>query len=128
MAPWQQSSAQGAPAPSVRLQKHGGIFSSVNPADWMRHWRYPNHLMLAVPWPVFFALIAVGYLLLHLVFTGLYWLDPHGISGVAGPNQFHGSLLLQRAHPGVDRLWSASSQQPLHESDCHRRVTGGVDS
>lgn len=85
MAPWQQPSAQGEPAPPVRLQKHGGIFSSVNPADWMRHWRYPNHLMLAVPWPVFFALIAVGYLLLHLVFTGLYWLDPHGISGVAGP-------------------------------------------
>jgi inward rectifier potassium channel len=85
MAPWQQSSAQGAPAPSVRLQKHGGIFTSVNPADWIRHWRYPNHLMLAVPWPVFFALIAVGYLLLHLMFASLYWLDAHGISGVAGP-------------------------------------------
>jgi inward rectifier potassium channel len=85
MAPWQQSSAQGAPAPSVRLQKHGGIFTSVNPADWIRHWRYPNHLMLAVPWPIFFALIAVGYLLLHLMFASLYWLDAHGISGVAGP-------------------------------------------
>jgi inward rectifier potassium channel len=84
MAPWQQSSAEGVPAPSVRLQKHGGIFTSVNPANWIRHWRYPNHLMLAVPWPVFFALIAVGYLLLHLVFASLYWLDAHGISGVAG--------------------------------------------
>jgi inward rectifier potassium channel len=85
MAPWQQSSAQGVPAPSVRLQKHGGILTSVNPADWIRHWRYPNHLMLAVPWPVFFALIALGYLLLHLMFASLYWLDAHGISGVAGP-------------------------------------------
>jgi len=85
MAPWQKSSAQGAPAASVRLQKHVGIFTSVNPADWIRHWRYPNHLMLAVPWPVFFALIAVGYLLLHLMFASLYWLDPHGILGVVGP-------------------------------------------
>ncbi|CAK6692980.1 Inward rectifier potassium channel Kirbac3.1 [Synechococcus sp. CBW1107] len=85
MAPWQQASAEGDRVPPVRLQKHGGIFSSVNPADWMRQWRYPNHLMLAVPWPVFFALIAVGYVLLHLVFAALYWLDPHGISGVAGP-------------------------------------------
>jgi inward rectifier potassium channel len=85
MAPWQKSSTQGVPVRSVRLQKHGGIFSSVNPADWIRHWRHPNHLMLAVPWPVFFALIAMGYFFLHLVFAGLYWLDAHGISGVSGP-------------------------------------------
>jgi len=85
MAPWQKSSTQGVPVHPVRLQKHGGIFSSVNPADWIRHWRHPNHLILAVPWPVFFALIALGYLFLHLVFAGLYWLDAHGISGVSGP-------------------------------------------
>ncbi len=84
MAPWRGRSARSFSAPPVRLQKHGGIFSAVNPADWIRHWRYPNHLMLAVPWPVFFGLIAAGYLLLNLLFSLLYWIDPHGIAGVAG--------------------------------------------
>jgi inward rectifier potassium channel len=84
MAPWRRRSAQSFSAPPVRLQKHGGIFAAVNPADWIRHWRYPNHLMLAVPWPVFFGLIAAGYLLLNLLFSLLYRIDPHGIAGVAG--------------------------------------------
>jgi inward rectifier potassium channel len=84
MAPWRRRSAQSFSAPPVRLQKHGGIFSAVNPADWIRHWRYPNHLMLAVPWPIFFGLIAAGYLLLNLLFSLLYRIDPHGIAGVAG--------------------------------------------
>ena len=84
MAPWRGRSARSFSAPPVRLQKHGGIFSAVNPADWIRHWRYPNHLMLAVPWPVFFGLIAAGFLLLNLLFSLLYWIDPHGIAGVAG--------------------------------------------
>jgi inward rectifier potassium channel len=84
MAPWRRRSAQSFSAPPVRLQKHGGIFSAVNPADWIRHWRYPNHLMLAVPWPIFFGLIAAGYLLLNLLFSLLYRIDPHGIAGVDG--------------------------------------------
>ena len=80
MAPVQRPVQQPLlPAP-LRLQKHGGIFTAVNPSDWLRHWRHPNHLMLAVPWPGFFGLIAAGYLL----FAFLYWLDPHGIAGVAG--------------------------------------------
>jgi len=84
MAPVQRSVQQPLlPAP-LRLQKHGGIFTAVNPSDWLRHWRHPNHLMLAVPWPGFFGLIAAGYLLLNLLFAFLYWLDPHGIAGVAG--------------------------------------------
>jgi inward rectifier potassium channel len=84
MAPVQRPVQQSLlPAP-LRLQKHGGIFTAVNPSDWLRHWRHPNHLMLAVPWPGFFGLIAAGYLLLNLLFAFLYWLDPHGIAGVAG--------------------------------------------
>ena len=50
-----------------RPQKHGGIVSAVNPANWVRRLRYPNHLLLAVPWPVFFGLVASGYLLLSLL-------------------------------------------------------------
>jgi inward rectifier potassium channel len=84
MTPWRLRSARSLSTPPVRLQKHGGIFSAVNPADWIRHWRYPNHLMLAVPWPIFFGLITAGYLLLNLLFSLLYRIDPHGIAGVAG--------------------------------------------
>lgn len=84
MAPWRRHSARNLSNPPVRLQKHGGIFSAVNPDDWIRHWRYPNHLMLAVPWPIFFGLISAGYLLLNLLFSLLYWIDLHGIAGVAG--------------------------------------------
>ncbi|MCT0212460.1 MULTISPECIES: ion channel [unclassified Synechococcus] len=71
--------------PRERLEKHRGIVSAVNPANWIRHWRYPNRLLLAVPWPVFFGLVASGHLLLNLLFAGLYFLDPQGIAGVAGP-------------------------------------------
>lgn len=83
MAPRQRHSARSLSTPPVHLQKHGGIFSAVNQADWIRHWRYPNHLMLATPWPIFFGMIASGYLLLNLLFALLYWNDPHGIAGVA---------------------------------------------
>ncbi len=84
MAPAQRPDPPVPAAAPVPLQKHGGIFTAVNPADWIRHWRQPNHLMLAVPWPGFFGLITAGYLLLHLLFALLYRLDPHGIAGVAG--------------------------------------------
>jgi inward rectifier potassium channel len=56
----------------------------VNPANWIRHRRYPNHLLLAVPWPLFFGLVASGYLLLSLLVAGLYVLDPQGIARVDG--------------------------------------------
>ncbi|MCP9798802.1 ion channel [Cyanobium sp. Lug-B] len=84
MAPSQRRETSPPSAPPLRLQKHGGIFTAVNPSDWLRHWRHPNHLMLAVPWPGFFGLIGAGYLLLNLLFALLYWLDPRGIAGVAG--------------------------------------------
>ncbi len=84
MAPVQRPVPQPLSTPPLRLLKHGGVFTAVNPSDWLRHWRHPNHLMLAVPWPGFFGLIAAGYLLLNLLFALLYWLDPHGIAGVAG--------------------------------------------
>ncbi len=84
MAPAQRPAPLPPVAAPERLQKHGGIFTAVNPGDWIRHWRHPNHLMLAVPWPGFFGLIAAGYLLLNILFALLYRLDPHGIAGVEG--------------------------------------------
>ncbi len=84
MAPGQRRFPRsGAPRP-IRLLSHGGILAAVNPADWIHHWRHPNHLMLAVSWPVFFGLVASGYLVLNLIFASLYWLDRQGIGGVAG--------------------------------------------
>ncbi|MGB7563874.1 MAG: ion channel [Prochlorococcaceae cyanobacterium] len=84
MVPQRQRSRRRFLPPSIWLLKHGGIVSVVNSADWIRHWRYPNDVMLAVPWPTFFGLVAAAYLLLNLTFSCLYWLDRHGISGVAG--------------------------------------------
>ena len=84
MAPAHRREPSPLPAAPLRLQKHAGIFTAVNPSDWLRHWRHPNHLMLAVPWPGFFGLIGAGYLLLNLLFALLYWLDPQGIAGVVG--------------------------------------------
>ncbi len=84
MTPGQRRAPSTLAAPPLRLVKHGGIFTAVNPSDWLRHWRHPNHLMLAVPWAGFFGLVAAGYLLLNLLFALLYLIDPHGIAGVAG--------------------------------------------
>ncbi len=82
MASGKQRSNQHFPTASIRLLKHGGIVSVVNSAHWIRHWRYPNDVMLAVPWPTFFGSVAAAYLLLNLTFSCLYWLDRHGIGGV----------------------------------------------
>lgn len=83
MASGKQRPVQRFPTASIRLLKHGGIVSVKNSADWIRHWRYPNDVMLAVSWPTFFGLVAAAYLLLNLTFSCLYWLDRHGIAGAA---------------------------------------------
>lgn len=84
MAPDKQRSPKRLSSAPIRLLKHGGIVSAVNPGKWIQHWRYPNDVMLAVPWPTFIGLVATAYLLLNLIFSCLYWLDRHGIGGVAG--------------------------------------------
>lgn len=67
------------------LQRRGGILTVADRSHWVRLWREPYHLMLAVPWPVFFTLVLLAYLAINLLFSGLYLLDPGGIGGVAGP-------------------------------------------
>lgn len=82
---------EGPPLPRDRrrsrvrlIQERGGVFAVVERLPWLRLWREPYHLMLAVPWPVFFALVVLTYLAINLLFACLYRLDPGGIGGVPG--------------------------------------------
>ncbi len=117
MAPGQRRSPRHEAPYPIRLLSHGGILSAVNPADWIHHWRYPNHLMLAVPWPVFFALIAAGYFLLNLIFASLYWLDRQGIGGVAGGSTSFGEAFFFSVQTlgsiGYGAMYPASLQTNL---------------
>lgn len=49
--------------------------------DQLHPWREPYLLLLEVGWWGFIGLITVGYGLIHLLFAGLYLLDPAGIGG-----------------------------------------------
>ena len=66
----------------VRLQPRHGVLTPVDAGFWWELWRDPNHLLLAAPWPVFLGLIALAYLLINVVFAGLYLLVPDGIGGI----------------------------------------------
>lgn len=44
-------------------------------------WRHPYLALIELGWPGFFALVTTIYLLIHLLFAGLYLLDPSGIGG-----------------------------------------------
>ena len=74
-----RSPATGEP---VRMQ--AGILSAATEMSWQRLWREPYHLMLAVPWPLFYTLLCLAYLAINGLFTALYLLDPGGISGSIG--------------------------------------------
>lgn len=66
---------------SVRLRRKGGVIQAEDFQRWHRHWREPYRFMLAVPWPGFLLVIAASYLLINLIFTGMYALDLRGIGG-----------------------------------------------
>jgi inward rectifier potassium channel len=51
---------------------------------WLRHWREPYLLALAMSWPAFLVTVALVYLAINLLFAGLYSLDPAGIGGATG--------------------------------------------
>lgn len=44
-------------------------------------WRHPYEQLLALRWRDFLGLVTALYLLIHLLFAGLYLLDPGGIGG-----------------------------------------------
>lgn len=63
------------------LRRQAGIFTTTRDGAWFRHWREPYLLLLAVPWPLFLALLAGLYLLVNIAFAALYQLDPAGLGG-----------------------------------------------
>ncbi len=63
------------------LQRHRGLFTTATDQLWYRHWRDPYLLLRLVSWPLFFGLILLGFLLINLIFVGLYRLDPSGLRG-----------------------------------------------
>jgi inward rectifier potassium channel len=65
------------------LQRQHGLLSRRNQSAWS-HWREPYVLALAIPWPGFLLLISTQYVVINLVFAGLYLLDPGGIAGNSG--------------------------------------------
>ena len=70
---------------SQHLRRRSGLLVAVEErCGWLRHWREPYLLALAVSWPLFLALVALLYLAVNLLFAGLYRLDPQGIAGGPG--------------------------------------------
>ncbi len=74
-------STQADPSAGEPVHPQNGILVATEAASWLRLWREPQHLMLAVPWPLFFVLLCLAYLAINGLFTGLYLLDPGGIGG-----------------------------------------------
>ena len=73
---------EGRRSARQRLRRRSGLLAAAeNRADWLRHWREPYLLALAISWPVFLVLVALVYLAINLVFASLYLLDADGIAG-----------------------------------------------
>lgn len=70
--------------PRRRLGDHGDVVFRGAPGDG---WRDIYHLMLTMPTSAFMGVTAAGYLLINLLFAGLYSLDPGGVAQ-ARPGHF----------------------------------------
>ena len=67
------------------VRRRSGLLTAVDQrGGWLRHWREPYLLALAISWPLFLGLVALVYLAINLLFAGLYRIDPTGIAGGAG--------------------------------------------
>ncbi|BAY98478.1 K+ channel, inward rectifier [Tolypothrix tenuis PCC 7101] len=56
----------------VHIKIRDGQFQIVGMGVWYSYWRDPYHLLLTIPWPGFFLLIAVAYLATNAVFALAY--------------------------------------------------------
>lgn len=71
----------GRPA-SQRVRRRSGLLAGdERRGGWLRHWREPYLLALAMSWPAFLLLVALMYVGINLMFAGFYLLDPQGIGG-----------------------------------------------
>jgi inward rectifier potassium channel len=76
------------PRTKVRLiQRQDGRFEIQGLGAWYSYWRDPYHLMLTIPWPGFFSIVAIGYILINAIFASLYLLEPDNLTG-ARPGSF----------------------------------------
>lgn len=70
----------------IRKQKQRGIvvragqFEVIKINTGKRDWRDAYHWILSLTWPGFIGLLSGGYLIINLVFAGLYCLGGHGIA------------------------------------------------
>jgi inward rectifier potassium channel len=70
----------------VRIASQDGKFQIQGLNQWHNYWRDPYHLMLALPWSGFFGSIAVGYVLLNLMFAVMYVLGGDCLNGARPGN------------------------------------------
>ncbi|BAY88840.1 MULTISPECIES: ion channel [unclassified Tolypothrix] len=56
----------------VHIKIRDGQFQIVGMGAWYSYWRDPYHLLLTIPWPGFFLLIALAYLATNAVFALAY--------------------------------------------------------
>ncbi|MFM7642072.1 MAG: hypothetical protein ACKO45_11055 [Cyanobium sp.] len=64
------------------LRRQHGILASAARFPWLKQWREPYLLALALPWPLFLLALALLYVAINLIFALLYRLDPVGLAGV----------------------------------------------
>jgi inward rectifier potassium channel len=78
----------GRTPPSIRITRQDdGRFQAEGFGRWYTYWRDPYHLMLTVPWWGFVGLVSAAYLLLNMIFAGLYLLGRDSLNG-ARPGSF----------------------------------------
>jgi inward rectifier potassium channel len=64
-----------------RITQKNGRFQIEGMGKWYNYWRDPYHLLLTIPWVGFVGVVAVGYLLINVVFGLLYLLGGDCLTG-----------------------------------------------
>ncbi|NJN29264.1 MAG: ATP-sensitive inward rectifier potassium channel 10 [Synechococcales cyanobacterium RM1_1_8] len=67
----------------VRLRASTGRFEALGLNQWQAHWRDPYHLLLMLPWQLFFLVLLGGYLAVNTLFALAYVAQPGGIENAA---------------------------------------------
>jgi inward rectifier potassium channel len=66
---------------SIRLADRDGKFEIDGFGAWYSYWRDPYHLMLAIPWLGFIAIVSIGYIAINTIFALLYLAGGDCLSG-----------------------------------------------
>lgn len=63
----------------VHLRAEAGRFEIQGLNQWQNHWRDPYHLILMLPWQLFFLLLVLGYFAVNGIFALAYLAQPGGL-------------------------------------------------